>query len=126
MSLRLRPELREMVKAVADRQGSSINETMNMLVERGLNAERRYQDTFGSENGFNVARAIIAAAEAATCSEGGDNGLWLNPGVDGQPALFHKAATAMKKVIDLFAPAAPEVEAARAGITRSRRAMVGE
>jgi hypothetical protein len=36
LSLRLRPELHEQVKAFATEQGASINETLNLLVERGL------------------------------------------------------------------------------------------
>jgi hypothetical protein len=69
VSLRLHPGLKERVSRAA-REEADFNEMINVLLERGLKADDRLSDVFGSPAGLAVARALMSAAAAATRDSG--------------------------------------------------------
>jgi hypothetical protein len=115
VSLRFRPGLRDQVHVVAAAEGKSLTEAVNDLIERGLTADQRLADVFGSPAGFAVARALLAAAEAAALQQGADQGRWLL-----DPEHFSTAAAALCSALDSLRPR-PEVQSALAEIERSRK-----
>jgi hypothetical protein len=112
ISLRLRPGLRDRVWATATIEGKSLNAIVNDLIERGLT---RPDDMFGSLNGYNVARALLAAAEAAVTKYGAEQGLWLY-----DPENFDRAAAAMRQMLETLRPV-PEAQEALAEIEEARK-----
>jgi hypothetical protein len=118
ISMRLRAGLRDRVWVKATAEGKSLNEMVNDLLERGLEADRQQAQIFGSVAGFNVARALLAAAEASVVKEGGDQGVWLY-----EPEAFNRASAAIMSMLDMLRPAqeAPSAVAALAEIDRVRK-----
>jgi hypothetical protein len=112
ISLRLRPGLRDRIWGAATREGKSLNEMVNDLLERGLELERRETDVFGSVAGAAVARTLLSSVEAVVAKYGADQGLWLY-----DPENFDRAVNAIQQVLEILRPetqtALAEVEEAR-------------
>jgi hypothetical protein len=113
ISLRLRPGLRDRIWAAAAKENkTSLNEMVNDLLERGLDADQRQTETYGSVAGAAVARTLISAVEAVVAKHGADQGLWLY-----DPENFDRATNAINQVLEILRPetqtALAEVEAAR-------------
>ena len=59
LTLNFKPGLRARVHAVAEAEQRTFTETVNNLVERGLAADQRLIDGFGSVAGYTMARSIV-------------------------------------------------------------------
>jgi hypothetical protein len=119
VSVRLEPGLRDAVWGAAMMEGKSLNDMLNVLLKRGLEANRYQAEIFGSAAGFATARALISAAEAATLRHGGDQGFWLH-----DLEAFRLARGAINRVLDTMEPD-PAVREALAVVEESRRAAGG-
>jgi hypothetical protein len=115
ISLRLRPGLRDRVWGVALAENRSLNEMVNVLIERGLDADRHNSLIYGSVPGFAVARALLTAAEAAVVKYGADQGLWLY-----DLENFDRAAGAIRQTLDTLRPV-PETQEALAEVEAARK-----
>ena len=113
VTLNFKPGLRARVHAVAEAEQRTFTETVNNLVERGLAADQRLIDGFGSVAGYTMARSIIAVAEAAALEKGAAGGRWV---LDAE--AYQHTATAISQMLPLLGPgklrdALAQVEAAR-------------
>lgn len=99
ISLRLRPGLRDRLWGATLAEGKTLNETANVLLERGLDANRPLEQVFGSVAGYNVARALLAAGEAVAVRRGSDGGLWLY-----EPETFDEVAAAIVQMLNTLRP----------------------
>jgi hypothetical protein len=99
VSLRFHAGLRDQVAGIADRENYTLNEAINVLVKRGIEAERWATLAFGSQPGLALGRSIIAAAETATVRHDGHGGKWFY-----LPDIYEIAAAAMKHTIDMWHP----------------------
>jgi hypothetical protein len=118
ISLRLKSGLRDRVWGVALREGKSLNEMVNDLLERGLDADRIKELIAGSVAGFAVARALLAAAEAAVVKYKADGGLWLY-----DVENFDRAVVAINRVLETLRPV-QEVQDAIFTVEAERRRHV--
>jgi hypothetical protein len=117
VSFRLRAGLRDQAKEAALREGKSLSEMINDLLERGLDADRPLYDVFGSPAGFAVARALLAQAEAVAVKSGADQGLWLH-----DVEIFDRVAEAIGRTLETLRPV-PEAQAAQAAMTEAQAAL---
>jgi hypothetical protein len=114
LNLRVDGRIYDMVWGVASREGRTMNAAAAELIRRGHDAERELKNVFGSVAGYAVARALLAAAEAAVAKNGADGGMWLHH-VD----FFDQAATAIVRTLDTLRPG--EVQEALAAVAVARQ-----
>jgi hypothetical protein len=105
VTLRFHPGLRDRVHERKAREGKSFTEMVNLLVERGLDADRPLVDAFGSPAGFAAAKALINAAEATAGPD------WLR-----DEAAYRRATEAIRQTLAVLRPG--ETRAALALIER--------
>jgi hypothetical protein len=117
VSLRLRSGLRDKARAAALREGRSLTEQINILLERGLDADRRMEEMFGSYEGAAVARAVISAAEIAVARHNAEHsdGAWIH-----DAEAYAVASRAIVRALEMLAPA-PEMVEAQAALEEARR-----
>jgi hypothetical protein len=119
VSIRFEPGLRDRVWNAAVMENKSLNDMVNILIKRGLEANRYQGEIFGSAAGFAVAKALINAAEVSVLRQGGNQGFWLY-----DREAFKQARVAMNRVLDTMEPD-PAVREALAVVEEGRRATGG-
>jgi hypothetical protein len=114
LNLRVDGRIYDMVCGVALREGRTMNAAAAELIRRGHDAERELRNVFGSVAGYAVARALLAAAEAAVAKSHAGEGLWLH-----NADFFDQAAAAIVRTLDTLRPG--EVQEALAAVEAARR-----
>jgi len=96
ISLRLHAGQRDRIWGLAQIEGRTLNDMVCGLLDLAM---MRADEGFGSYQGHVVARALLAAAEAAVARHGADKGMWLY-----DPGFFQLARAAIDQVLDLLDP----------------------
>ena len=94
ISLRLHAGQRDRIWGLASIEGRTLNDMVCGLLDLAM---MRADEGFGSYQGHVVARALLAAAEAAVVRHGADKGMWLY-----DPGFFELARVAMNQVLECW------------------------
>ncbi len=127
VNLRLSEEVYQVIRAMADAEGQTLNAAVTEVVRRRHEADQRFEDTFGSRDAFLIGRALLTAAELQVAAVKGDGSArrWLT-----DPESFDVAAAAIVRTLESLRPgplqeALAEVEGVRAGSHFSARITRG-
>ena len=117
ISLRLHAGQRDRIWGLASIEGRTLNDMVCGLLDLAM---MRADEGFGSYQGHVVARALLAAAEAAVVRHGADKGMWLY-----DPGFFELARVAMNQVLDVLDPTgSPELHEHLAELDRRKQVEI--
>jgi hypothetical protein len=115
LNLRIDEQTYEVIRGIADAQGKTLNAAVIEMTRRLHEADQRLAEVFGSVGGFAMARALVAAAEAAAAAEGAEGGRWVQ-----DAKSYDLAAAAVMQTLQVLRPGKLRAALARVEAPRQR------